>query len=127
MEAFTIAIRCNDGIVAADQNRCSFQLGCPADALISIGDIAPAEVVDSDARHTQSMAMLENVLQVLSTEVAPRDAFSRVLREVKKSGFRRGGLLVNGDNRLSYYETTALIPTQPRHYSVVKALPIARQ
>ncbi len=75
----------------------------------------------------QSMAMLENILQVLNAEVAPRDAFSRVLREVKKSGFRRGGLLVNGDNRLSYYETTALIPTQPRHYSVVKALPIARQ
>ena len=127
MEAFTVAIRCNHGIVAADQNRGSLQLGCPADALVRIGDIAPAEVIDSDARYTQSMAMLENVLQVLSTEVAPRDAFSRVLREVKKSGTRRGGLLVNRNNRLSYYETTALIPTQPRRYSVVKALPIARQ
>lgn len=79
MEAITFAIRCNDGIVAADQNRCALQLGHPADALIRIGDIAPAEVVDSDARYTQSMAMLEDVLQVLSTEVAPRDAFSRVL------------------------------------------------
>ena len=101
MEAITVAIRCNDGIVAADQNRCSLQLGYPADALIRVGNITPAEVVDSDARHTQSMAMLENVLQVLGTEVAPRDAFSRVLREVKKSGIRRRGLLVNRNNRLS--------------------------
>jgi hypothetical protein len=127
VEAFTVAIRSNDGIVTADQNRCPLQLRYPADALIRIGDIAPAEVVDSDTRHTQSMAMLENVLQILSTEVAPRDAFSRVLREVEKSGIRKGGLLVNRNNRLSYYETTALIPTQPRRYSVVKALPIARQ
>jgi hypothetical protein len=101
-------------------------LGYPADALVRIRDIAPAQVVDPDARHTQSMAMLENILQVLSTEVAPRDAFSRVLREVEKSGIRKGGLLVNRNNRLSYYETTALIPTQPRRSSVVKALPTAR-
>jgi hypothetical protein len=79
VEAITVAIRCNHGIVAADQNRCSLQLGCPADALIRIGDIAPAEVVDSDARYTQSMAMLENVLQILNAEIAPRDAFSRML------------------------------------------------
>jgi hypothetical protein len=79
VEAFTIAVRCNDGIVATDQNGCSLQLGYPADALICIGDIAPAEVVDSDASHTQSMAMLENILQVLNTEVAPRDAFPRML------------------------------------------------
>ena len=79
MEAFTVTIRCNHGIVAADQNRCSLQLGYPADALIRIGDIAPAEVVDSDASHAQSMAMLENVLQILNAEIAPRDAFSRML------------------------------------------------
>jgi hypothetical protein len=101
VEAITVAIRCNHGIVAADQNRCSLQLGCPADALIRIGDIAPAEVVDSDARYTQSMAMMDNVLQILSTEVAPRDAFSRMLRKVEKSGIRRGELLVNRNNRLS--------------------------
>jgi hypothetical protein len=54
-------------------------LGYPADALIRIGDITSAEVVDSDTGHTQSMAILENVLQVLNAEVAPCDAFSRML------------------------------------------------
>ncbi len=100
-EARAIAIRGDNDVVVTDQNRGSLQLGYLADALISVGDITPAEVVDSDTRHAQSMAMLENVLQILDAEVAPRDAFSCVLREVKKSGFRRGGLLVNSDNHLS--------------------------
>lgn len=83
VEACAIAIRGDNDIVAADQDRRSLQLRYPADTLISVGDITPAEVVDSDACHPQSMAMLENVLQILNTEVAPRDAFSRMLREVQ--------------------------------------------
>ncbi len=91
VEACAITIRGDDGVVVADQDRRPLQLRYPADALISVRDISPAEVIDSDACHTQSMAMLENILQILNTEVAPRDALLRMLREVIKSGFRRGG------------------------------------
>ncbi len=79
MEAFTVAIRSDDGVVVADQNRCPLELRYPADTLIRLWDIAPPKVIDSDAGYIHPLTVLENILQVRDAEVASRNALLRVL------------------------------------------------
>lgn len=80
-EACAIAIRGNDSVFTGDEDRGSLKLRYPADPPIAFGYVTPAQVIDSDAGHIHSVTILEHVLQVLNSEVAPRNALLRVPRE----------------------------------------------